>query len=115
MVISAVGAWSTEVRPIDNHLAMVSNGLATATARNLAPGRSGQIKLAQYHLNLLDPKKYAVRHSLVSFKLLLVFLGDLRGILAGQVTCFLSANHPEGLHTFQIYESCGHDAVINKL
>jgi hypothetical protein len=47
---------------------MVTNDLATAAARNLAPGWAGQIKLAQHHLNLLNPKQNTVRHSFVGFK-----------------------------------------------
>ena len=55
-IISPLRARSTEVGPIDNHLALVPNDLPAATARNLALGRAGQITLTQDYLNLLNPK-----------------------------------------------------------
>ncbi len=113
--ICAVSARLAKGVTILHYLAVIPNNLTTAAARNLSPGRPGQIKLAQRNLYLLHSEKDTVRHPFVGFELLLVFLRYLRGILTCQVAGFLSGEHPKSLAGIKIYEGCGHDTVVHKL
>jgi hypothetical protein len=60
-------------RTIDDHLTMVANHLATAITGYFAPGGARQVKIAEPDLHFLNPKEHTVRHSFVSFQLLLIF------------------------------------------
>jgi hypothetical protein len=85
-----MSARLAKIVAVFHHLAMVSYYLAAAAAGYLAAGGTRQVKFAQGNLHLLHSEKNTVRHSSVSFELLLILPYYFWSIVRSQITGLLS-------------------------